>query len=248
MNLQGKHGLVIGVANEHSIAWGCAQAYADAGASLTLTAQNDRSRDYVAPLAERIGADLVTLDVREGEQWDAVFSGLAQLDFALHSIAFAPKADLQGDLVDASAKGFGIAMEISCYSLIELCRRARPLMKSGGSITTMSYYGAQRVVPNYQLMGPVKAALEASVRQLSVDLGGDNIRVNALSPGPIATRAASGLAHFDELMRKAAADAPLGTLTTIEDVGQFAAFLASASARHVTGQTLFVDAGYCARD
>lgn len=150
--------------------------------------------------------------------------------------------------MDASAKGFLLAMDISCYSLIELARRARPLMIDGGSIATLSYYGAERVVPNYQLMGPVKAALEACVRQLSVDLGGDLIRVNAISPGPIATRAASGLAHFDELMAKAADQAPLHTLTTIEDVGELAAFVASNSARHVTGQTLYIDAGYNIRD
>ncbi|QGG79620.1 enoyl-ACP reductase FabI [Litorivicinus lipolyticus] len=248
MNLNGLHGLVIGVANQHSIAWGCAKAYAGAGARLTMTYQNAKALAHVAPLAESIGATLVELDVRNPAQWDALFEPLEALDFALHAIAFAPKADLHGPLVNASLDGFSMAMEVSCYSLIELARRARPHMTQGGAITTLSYYGAQRVVPNYQLMGPVKAALEASVRQLSVDLGADAIRVNALSPGPIATRAASGLAHFDELMAIAAKNAPLGELTTIDDVGQFATFLASPSARHVTGQTLYVDAGYCIRD
>lgn len=247
MNLEGKHGLVVGLANEHSIAWGCAKAYAAAGASLTLTYQGEKTLPYVAPLAERLGARLVELDVRDEAQWEALFAGIDRLDFALHSVAFAPKKDLHGPMHAVSLKGFQVAMAISCYSLIELTRRCADKMPHGGSVLTLSYYGAQRVVDNYHLMGPVKAALEATTRELAVDLGEQNIRVNALSPGPIKTRAASGLAHFDELMAQAADRAPLGTLTTIEDTGAYAAFLASDAARHVTGQTVFIDAGYAIR-
>ena len=247
MSLVGKRGLVVGLANEHSIAWGCAKAYAAAGAELTLTYQGAKSYDYVVPLADEIGAALVQLDVRETQQWDELFAGIDRLDFALHSIAFAPKNDLHGPVHQVSLKGFQTAMAISCYSLIELARRCTEKMNNGGSLLTLSYYGAQRVVDHYHLMGPVKAALEATTRELAVDLGEQQIRVNALSPGPILTRAASGLAHFDALMTQAADRAPLGTLTTIDDVGAYAAFLAADEARHITGQTLFIDAGYAIR-
>lgn len=247
MNLQGKKGLIIGLANDQSIAWGCAKAYASAGAELTITYQGEKTLPHVEKLAEQIGARLVELDVRNDEDWDSLFETIDHLDFALHSVAFAPKADLHGKIYEASLKGFQVAMSISCYSFIEMTRRCVDKMPNGGSVLTLSYYGAQRVVDNYNLMGPVKAALEATVREISCELGEKQIRVNALSPGPIATRAASGLAHFDKLMELAAERAPLHTLTTIEDVGAYAAFLAADSGRHVTGQTLLIDAGYSVR-
>ena len=248
-SLTGRTGLIVGVANQHSIAAGCAHAFHEAGARQALTYLNDKAKPHVAPVAEAVGAEaLLPLDVTDEAQLDAVFADIAErfgkLDFLLHSVAFAPKADLQGGLLDSSAPGFAAAMDICCHSLIRLARRAVPLMTDGGSILTMSYYGSEKVVDNYNLMGPVKAALEASVRYLADELGDKRIRVNALSPGPIATRAASGLSHFDELMRAAAERAPAHRLVTIDEVGAFAAFLASDAARAVTGGVHYVDCGY----
>ncbi len=245
--MTGLKGLIVGVANEHSIAWGCAAAMRAAGADLALTYQNDKAKSYVAPLADRLDALLLPLDVTNAEQQSAVFNAIRErwgrLDFLLHSIAFAPKADLQGRVTDSSRDGFAVAMDISCHSLVRLARDAEPLMKEGGSILTMSYYGSEKVVANYNLMGPVKAALEASMRYLAAELGPQGISVNALSPGPVATRAASGLAHFDALMEKAAAEAPIRDLVTIEQIGEAAAFLLSPGGRHVTGQVIYVDNG-----
>ncbi len=188
------------------------------------------------------------LDVTDENQCAALFGKIRQewgrLDFILHSIAFAPKADLQGRVTDSSGEGFKTAMDISCHSLIRLARAAEPLMTAGGSILTMSYYGSEKVMPHYGIMGPVKAALEASVRYLAVELGPKNIRVNALSPGPVKTRAASGLAEFDKLMEKSANEAPLHQLVTIEQIGEAAVFLLSDKARHITGQITYVDNGY----
>jgi len=248
-SLSGKAGLIVGVANTQSIAAGCARAFAAAGARQMLTYLNDKAEPHVAPVAEAVEAEALSpLDVTDEEQTEAVFAEVerrfGKLDFLLHSIAFAPKADLQGGLLDSSAQGFAAAMDVSCHSLIRLARRAAPLMSEGGSILTMSYYGSEKVIDNYNLMGPVKAALEASVRYLADELGERRIRVNALSPGPIATRAASGLAHFDALMRAAAGRAPAHRLVTIDEVGAFAAFLASDAARAVTGGVHYVDCGY----
>lgn len=247
--LTGKKGLVIGIANEDSIAWGCAKAFHDNGADIAVTYLNEKSRSYVQPLAERLQASIcMKLDVTLQEEQDALFSTIAskwgKLDFLLHSIAFAPKSDLNGRVTDCSREGFTIAMDVSCHSLIRLAKSAEPLMNGGGSILTMSYYGAEKVVTNYNLMGPVKAALETSVKYLANELGQQHIRVNALSTGPMKTRAASGLANFDILMEKAAQNAPLHQLVTLEQVGEMASFLVSDKAKQITGQTIYVDAGY----
>ncbi|KTD21242.1 enoyl-ACP reductase FabI [Legionella londiniensis] len=247
--MKSKKGLIIGIANEHSIAWGCAKVLHEEGIQLAITYQNEKAKGYVQPLAEKVSSPIfMPLDVTDKAQFDALFQKIkdswGRLDFAIHAIAFAPKADLQGRVVDCSKEGFMMAMDISCHSLIRLAKAAEPLMVDGGSIITMSYYGAEKVVKNYNLMGPVKAALETSVRYLAMELGSKRIRVNAISPGPISTRAASGLADFDKLMEKAANEAPLHQLVTIEDIGEAASFLTSDKAASITGQVLYVDAGY----
>ncbi|MGE4348609.1 MAG: enoyl-ACP reductase FabI [Candidatus Berkiella sp.] len=250
--LAGKKGLVVGIANDASIAWGCAKAFHDHGAELAVTYLNDKAKDYVQPLAESLQAPIcMKLDVTQPQEQEALFAVIAdkwgKLDFLLHSIAFAPKMDLQGRVVDSSSEGFTQAMDISCHSLMRLAKAAEPLMKESGSILTMSYYGAEKVVTHYNLMGPVKAALEASVRYLSAELGSQRIRVNALSTGPVKTRAASGLTHFDTLMEEAASKAPLHQLVTLAQIGEVAAFLVSNNAKQITGQTIYVDAGYNVR-
>ena len=242
-------GLIVGLANDQSLAWGCATTLRAAGAELALTYLNDRAKRFVEPLAQQVGAEmLLPLDVTAPDQMNALFDRVASrwggLDFLLHSIAFAPKEDLHGRVTDSSADGFASAMDVSCHSLIRLARRAEPLMQNGGAILTMSFYGSEKVVPGYGIMGPVKAALEASVRYLAAELGPSGIRVNALSTGPVRTRAASGLSHFDALMARAAETAPLHQLVTIEQVGEMGAFLLSDRARFVTGQTIYVDSGY----
>ncbi|KTD64454.1 enoyl-ACP reductase FabI [Legionella spiritensis] len=247
--MENKKGLIVGIANEYSIAWGCTKALHEAGGELAITYQNEKTRGYVQPLAEKVSSPIVMpLDVTDKEQFDALFQKIkdrwGRLDFVIHAIAFAPKTDLQGRVVDCSKDGFMMAMDISCHSLIRLAKAAEPLMVDGGSIITMSYYGAEKVVKNYNLMGPVKAALETSVRYLAMELGSKKIRVNAISPGPISTRAASGLADFDTLMEQAAKEAPLHQLVTIEDIGETASFLVSDKAASITGQTLYVDSGY----
>jgi len=242
-------GLIVGLANDQSIAWGCAKAFRAQGADLAITWLNEKTRAFVEPLAQEVSAPIfLPLDVTDEAQMDAVFAEVkalwGRLDFILHSIAFAPKEDLQSRITDCSVEGFKTAMDISCHSLIRLARRAEPLMEEGGSILTMSYYGAEKAIEHYNLMGPVKAALESSVRYLARDLGAKNIRINALSPGPVKTRAASGLSHFDALMEKAAAHAPIRSLVSIEQIGEAAAFLASDKAKNITGQTIYVDNGY----
>ncbi len=249
MNLEGKVGLVVGVANEHSIAAGCARAFKDAGAELVLTYLNDKAKPHVQPVADAVGAaEFLPLNVEKEAEFEALFAAIkkrwGRLDFALHSVAFCPKADLHARVVEASRDGFARAMDVSCHSFIRLAAAAKPLMREGGCLMTVSYYGAEKVVDNYNIMGPVKAALESVTHYLAADLGPEGIRVNALSPGPVATRAASGIAHFDALMDEAATRAPQRTLVTIEDVGAYAAFLASDAARHVTGNIAYVDAGY----
>ena len=248
-DLHGKKGLVVGIANEDSIAWGCARAFRAAGAELAVTWLNEKARPYVEPLAEQLQAPIqLPLDVEQDGQMEAVFDALGarwgRLDFVLHSIAFAPAADLHGRVADSSRAGFARAMDISCHSLARMARLAEPLMQEGGSLLTMSYLGAEEVIDNYGLMGPVKAALESTVRYLAAELGPQGIRVNAISPGPMATRAASGLADFDGLLADAARRAPLRRLVDLDDVGAVCTFLASDAARSITGTTLYVDAGY----
>ena len=247
-DLQGKKGLVVGIANEHSIAWGCARAFRSAGAELAVTWLNDKARPFVEPLAHELHAPIqMPLDVEQNGQMEAVFDAIGdrwgRLDFLLHSIAFAPTADLHGRVTDSSREGFARAMDTSCHSFLRIARLAEPLMQQGGSLLTLSYLGADEVIHNYGLMGPVKAALEASVRYLAAELGPAGIRVNAVSPGPVATRAASGIAQFEQLMADAVQRAPLGRLVDIDDVGALCAFLFSDAARSITGSTLYVDAG-----
>ncbi|TXH35725.1 enoyl-ACP reductase FabI [Hydrogenophaga sp. NH-16] len=247
--LQGKKGLVVGVANDKSIAWGCARALRDAGAELALTWFNDKARPHVEPLAQQLQAPItLPLDVEQAGQMEAVFAAIAQrwgqLDFVLHSIAFAPKSDLHGRVVDSSREGFARAMDISCHSFARMAHLAEPLMPQGGSLMTMSYVGAEEVIPGYGLMGPVKAALEASTRYLAAELGPKGIRVNAISPGPLATRAASGIPDFDALLQEAVQRAPLRRLVDIDEVGALCTFLAGDGAKAITGSTLYVDAGY----
>jgi len=246
--LAGKKALVVGVANEHSIAWGCAKAFHELGAEVALTYLNEKSRAFVEPLAQSIGAPmLLPLDVEQPGQLDALFERIAaqwgRLDIAVHSIAWAPKADLQGGLLRCSAEGFARAMDVSCHSFIRMARAAAPLMTDGGTLFAMSYYGAEKVIDNYNVMGPVKAALEASCRYLAFELGPRGIRVHPISPGPLKTRAASGLKDFDLLLAEAAQKAPIGELVDIMDVGFACAFLATPYARRITGGTVYVDGG-----
>ena len=247
--LEGRKGLVIGIANDQSIAYGCAKAYEFLGADLAVTYLNEKARKYVEPLARDCDADIfMPCNVSEEGQLEAVFAEIEQkwgkLDFVLHSIAFAPLQDLHGRLTDCSAEGFKMAMDISCHSFVRCAKLAEPLMKDGGSLTTMSYYGSQKVVDHYNVMGPVKAALESSVRYLAHELGPKGIRVNAVSPGPMLTRAASGIAEFDELMEKARKRAPAHQLASLEDVGLATAALATDAGKMQTGTVLYVDGGY----
>jgi enoyl-[acyl-carrier protein] reductase I len=246
--LEGKKILVVGIANEHSIAYGCARAFREFGADLAVTYLNDKARPYVEPLAEALEAPIcMPLDVSRPGEMEALFERIGdewgRLDSLVHSIAFAPKEDLQGGLLDCSAEGFAKAMDISCHSFIRMARLAAPLMIDGGSMFAMSYHGAQKVVPSYNVMGPVKAALEAACRYLAFELGKQRIRVHALSPGPLKTRAASGLKDFDLLLNEAVERAPVGELVDIMDVGLTCAFLATTYARRITGDTIYVDGG-----
>ncbi len=246
--LAGKRGLVLGIANEHSIAAGCARHFAAAGARLAATFLNARAEPFVRAVAGPLGAELVLpCDVALPGELDSVFAAIARqwggLDFLLHAIAFAPREDLHGRVIDCSATGFAQAMDISCHSFLRAARLAEPLMAAGGALMTVSFYGSARVVPNYNVMGPVKAALESAVRYLAAELGPKQIRVNALSPGPIRTRAASGIAHFDELMEQTAATVPEHHLAEIDDVGALAAFLAGDGARRITGAVIPIDGG-----
>ncbi|CAN0627280.1 Enoyl-[acyl-carrier-protein] reductase [NADH] 2 [Burkholderia multivorans] len=246
--LAGRKVLILGIANEHSIAYGCARAFREMGAELAITYTNEKSKAYVEPLARELGATLLMpLDVSQPGEMDALFDAIrdtwGRLDVAVHSIAFAPKADLQGGLINSSAEGFATAMDVSCHSFIRLARLAAPLMDQGGTLFAMSYLGASRVVPNYDLMGPVKAALEAACRYLAYELGPRGIRVHPVSPGPLKTRAASGLKDFDLLLNEARQRAPLGELVDIMDVGFACAYLATPYARRITGNTMFIDGG-----
>ncbi|KAA0910840.1 enoyl-ACP reductase FabI [Pusillimonas sp. ANT_WB101] len=248
-SLKGKKGLVVGIANDDSIAWGCARALREQGAELAATWQKESTRPHVEPLFDELDIDLrMPLDVTQDEQMQAVFDTIKQqwgkLDFIVHSVAYAPREDLHGRVVDSSREGFMQAMDISCHSFARLARHAEPLMIDGGSLVTMSYLGSEEVIPNYGLMGPVKAALEALVRYLASELGPAGICVNAISPGPLATRAASGLPDIDGLIQDSLRRAPLRRPVNIDDVGYLCAFLASDEAKAITGTTQYVDGGY----
>jgi enoyl-[acyl-carrier protein] reductase I len=246
--LKGAKALVVGIANDSSIAYGCARAFRELGADLALTHLNPKSRPYVEPLARDLGASIfMPLDVSVPGQLEEVFGAIerdwGRLDILVHSIAWAPKDDLQGGLLGCSAEGFAQAIDVSCHSFIRMARLAAPLMDKGGTMLAMSYLGANQVVPNYNVMGPVKAALEASCRYLAYELGPKAIRVHAVSPGPLKTRAASGLKDFDLLLTEAAHKAPLGELVDIMDVGFACAYLATPYARRISGSTIYVDGG-----
>ncbi len=247
--LKEKKALVTGIANDQSIAWGCAKAFHAFGAEVAVTYLNDKSKPYVEPLAKEIKAPIfMPLDLQREGQLEAVFEKIRKewgtLDLCLHSIAFAPKEDLQGRVVDCSKNGFLLAMEISCWSFIRMAKLAEPLMKNGGTLYTMTYYGSQMVVEHYNIMGPVKAALESTTRYLAAELGPKGIRVHAISPGPLKTRAASGITAFDELLQKAQSKAPVRSLVSIDDVGVAVAFLGMNGAKLITGETLYIDGGY----
>jgi len=249
LSLAGKKGLVLGIANADSIAYGCARAFRFLGAELALSYYNEKAKPFVEPLARELEAPIFEpLNVMAEGQLEALFEKIearwGRLDFLLHSIAFAPRDDLHGRVVDCSKEGFGQAMDVSVHSFIRMARLAEPLMKDGGALFTMTFFGAQKVVENYNLMGPVKAALESTVRYLAAELGPKRIRVHAISPGPLKTRAASGLAAFDELLNKAADKAPSRALVGIDDVGIATAYLATDAAHLITGNTVFVDGGY----
>ena len=247
--LKGKKALVTGIANDQSIAWGCAKAFRNFGADLAITYLNDNAKPYVEPLAKEVGAEIfMPLNLQVEGQLEAVFDAIKEewgkLDIGLHSIAFAPKEDLQGRVVDCSKAGFLLAMDVSCWSFIRMAKLAEPLMVDGGTLSTMTYYGSQMVVEHYNMMGPVKAALESATRYLAAELGPKGIRVHAISPGPLKTRAASGITDFDELIAKAEAKAPAHRLVSIDDVGVAVAFLAMDGAKLITGETFYIDGGY----
>lgn len=246
--LKGKHGLILGVANEDSIAFGCAAKLRAFGAEIALTYRDERTLKYVAPIAKEIDAAmLMPMDVTNPDALAPVFDEVRRkwghLDFVIHSVAFATKEALHGRVVDCSRADFAQAMQISCHSFIEMARLAEPLMTDGGTLITMSYYGADKVVSNYNIMGPIKAALEASVRYLANELGEKRIRVFAVSPGPLRTRAATGIAHFDELIDTAVSRSPGRRLVDIAEVGRVVAFLVGGSSSGMTGDVIYVDAG-----
>lgn len=246
--LDDKVALVVGVANGHSIAAGCAQAFADAGAKVAITYVNETAKPFVQPVADAASAKLLLpLDVEAEGQMEAVFAAIedrwGRLDILVHSIAYCPADDLHGRVVDCSRPGFAQAMDVSVHSLIRMAHSAETLMTDGGTILTMTYYGGEKVVDQYNIMGPVKAALEGTMRELAVELGPKGIRVNAISPGPLRTRAGSGIAHFDALIDAARLRAPDRNLVTIEDVGAAAVLLTSDAARAISGDVIYVDGG-----
>ena len=247
--LEGKKGLIVGIANENSIAWGCAKAFRAFGAELAVTYLNDKAKKYIEPLARQIdSAILMPLEVRTPGEMEAVFDRIGkewgELDFVVHSIAFSPKEALQGRVVDVQREGFLTTMDVSCWSFIRMAHLAEPLMKKGGTLFTMTCYGSQMVVEHYNIMGVAKAALESAVRYMAAELGPKGIRVHAISPGPLATRAASGIPEFDELLEKAKTKAPARSLVSIDDVGVATAFLAHDAAKLMTGDTVYIDGGY----
>ncbi len=247
--LQGKKFLILGIANERSIAWAIAQALHAAGAELCVTYVGDAIEKRLRPLAESLGCKhILPCDVQSDQDIDTLFDELKErwgtIDGIVHSVAFAEKEDLHGRFCKTSRRGFGLALDVSAYSLIALAGRAEPLMQNGGSILTMSYLGAERVVPHYNVMGVAKAALESSVRYLASDLGANGVRVNAISAGPIKTLAAAGIPQFRDMLASFADKAPLKRNVTVEDVAQTALFLLSPGGAGVTGETLYVDCGF----
>lgn len=248
-SLSNHKALVVGIANEESIAWGCARALRAQGADLAITWLNEKAERYVRPLGEQLDARIMMpMDVTKPGQTEQVFAEITRtwgrLDTLIHSIAFAPREDLHGRVIDCSAEGFGKAMDISVHSFLRMIRLAEPLMPEGGTCLSVSFFGSSRVVDHYGIMGPVKAALESAVRYAAAELGPKGISVHALSPGPLKTRAASGIGHFDELLRSAAERAPTHQLASIDDVGATAVFLASREARNLTGGVHQIDGGY----
>ena len=246
--LKGHKTLIVGIANDQSIAYGCAEAFRAAGAELAITWLNDKARTHVEPLGDNLGAQIMApLNVEQPGELEALFEQISQrwgkLDSLIHSIAFAPKEDLQGGLLDCSAAGFARAMDVSCHSFVRMAKLAAPLMADGGTMFAMSYLGANRVVANYNVMGPVKAALEAACRYLAFELGPRDIRVHAISPGPLKTRAASGIKDFEILLNQAAERSPLHELVDVEDVGSACAYLATDYAKRITGGTIYIDGG-----
>lgn len=247
--LEGKRGLILGLANERSIAWGITKACVREGAKLGFTFLNEALEKRVRPLAEEAGSNFVIkCDVQNDSDIDACFAEVKEhwgtLDFVIHSVAYANGDDLKNRFLETSRAGFSLAMDVSAYSLVAVTKRAKDLMPNGGSIVTLSYYGAEKVVPNYRVMGVAKAALEACTRELATDLGPEKIRVNTISAGPIRTLAASGIADFKQLLGHFEGRAPLRTLTTIEDVGNSAVYLVSDLASAVTGELHHVDCGF----
>jgi enoyl-[acyl-carrier protein] reductase I len=247
--LKGRKGLIVGIANDQSIAWGCAKGVSRSGRrELAVTYLNERARKHVEPLAKELEASIfMPLDVNAEGQTEQLFERIekqwGELDFLLHSIAFSPKEALHGRVVDVQRDGFLKTMDVSCWSFMRMVHLAEPLMKNGGALFTMTYYGSQMVVENYNVMGVAKAALEAAVRYIAAELGPKGIRVHAISPRPLATRAASGIPEFDELMDKAQAKAPTRSLVSIDDVGVATAFLALDGARLITGGVMYIDGG-----
>jgi enoyl-[acyl-carrier protein] reductase I len=251
-DLQGKKGLVLGLANAQSIAWGCTRQAHALGAQLVASCLNDKARAYVEPLTQPLGIDLQTCNLEAPEELDRLVNHavqqLGQLDFVIHSIAWAPLQDLHGRVIDSTSSGFARAMDVSCHSFAALAKLCVPHMPQGGSMVTMTYLGANEAVPHYGLMGPVKAALESMVRYMAMELGPHNVRVHAVSPGPIATRAASGIEAFDELMQHNIQKAPLGRLVSLDEIANLSTFLCTDAASGMTGQTIYVDAGSHAVD
>jgi enoyl-[acyl-carrier protein] reductase I len=249
MMLVGKKGLIVGVANDRSIAYGCARRFRAGGADLAITYLNEKTETYVRPLAAKLECDIARqCDVSVPGRLDSVFEEIAakwgRLDFALHSIGYARSEDLHGRLIDSSAEGFAYAMQVSVHSFLRMAKLAEPLMIDGGCLLAFTFHGAEKVMPHYGVMGPVKAALETAVKYMAAELGAQKIRVNAISPGPVATRSASGLSHFDDLLDRAVKEAPEHRLITADDVGALAAFLVSDDANGITGNISYVDAGY----
>jgi len=247
LGLRGRKGLVLGLADDRSIAYGVAREARAQGARVVTTCLNAKAELAVAPLAQALDVGLLACNVEDPEQLQATVAQAAEmlggLDFVVHSIAWAPLADLHGAVVDSSSQGFSRAMEISCHSFATLAKLCSPHMTAGGSFVTMSYLGADEAVPHYGMMGPVKAALESLVRYMALELGPSNIRVHAVSPGPIATRAASGIEAFDTLLSSAMQKAPLQRLVTLDEIARLCTFLCSDAASGMTGQTIYVDAG-----
>jgi enoyl-[acyl-carrier protein] reductase I len=246
-SLKGKKGLVLGLANDHSIAWGCTRLAHELGAELLVTCLNEKAVGYVEPLTKPLGIELVACNVEDAGAMETLVNRavakMGHLDFVIHSIAWAPLEDLHGKVIDSSSVGFARAMEVSCHSFATLAHLCAPHMPEGGAMVTMTYLGADQAVPHYGLMGPVKAALESLVRYMALELGPQNIRVHAVSPGPIPTRASSGIEAFDALMQSNIDKSPLRRLVTLQEIAYLSTFLCTDGASGMTGQTIYVDAG-----